>query len=127
MIKTYLLQAPTYLEQIFKPLASIVKKFTSKRKITVLWLTNGKYRKKKSIYLITSKSQIDFPSLVYSLIKCAQQQKYHRFLDLIRTISTNCSSHFTVHCKFLITFVTPLLTVSKMVTNFIEFFNHIIL
>lgn len=73
MIKTYLLQAPTYLEQIFKPLASIVKKFTSKRKNHCLVAYKWQIQKKKSIYLITSKSQIDFPSLVYSLIKCAQQ------------------------------------------------------
>lgn len=72
MIKTYLLQAPTYLEQIFKPLASIVEKFT-KEKSLFSGLQMASTEKKKSIYLITSKSQIDFPSLVYSLIKCAQQ------------------------------------------------------
>ena len=33
MIKTYLLQAPTYLEQIFKPLASIVEKFTKEKSL----------------------------------------------------------------------------------------------
>lgn len=71
MIKTYLLQAPTYLEQIFKPLASIVEKFTKEKSLfSGLQMASTE---KKSIYLITSKSQIDFPSLVYSLIKCAQQ------------------------------------------------------